>query len=277
MLPSELLLDDLLPQGPAWQVNRPPSEDVRTLRVSGHFTSIEDMVWVRPDLSSEVTSTVSPSQTVSTKAWTRSDVSFEIVHSAFSTDYVYRETFQPGRFAVPLKRMSVEELLTQLATWAEELVAGDRETLAITLEVLEVLQTQLKAQMVPLDRVGANLTLQMPGEIVESNAQFAAGNQCAWTASVADLDGGFEVYARSRETNMRNVGLVGGGGLLMLLLVAGGGLIAWGRTREKKRGGEVEAYIGVEEEGFDEYDVADADYEEWHSEEEYDSDYTYDD
>jgi len=217
-LPTEMLLEGLLPTEVGWEVTRPEQEEAKILHIVRAFPS--------PQSVSDV----------------RSQIAFTSQQSLFGAEYQYAETFVAGQFAADYRTISGEEWKTTLTDWYNHLSAGEEDLGNVIGDIFGTVLGQLRAYATPLSRVPVVITVRLPANIVaqESNAHFVTGDQASWIVSVEDLNQGFVARAIARKGSAGATGKgmpagVTAGGIVLLMGGIAVGIWLWQKKRASDR------------------------------------------
>lgn len=193
LVPQDLLFSNLLPSGPMWYRTDTSTEHSRAISVRGEFNQINEAIWDK-----------------STAQITRSE-------NLFWTDYHYVETFPGGYFAQSNGLENSQEIIDAALKALETCSSGDQTACWST--VWEAVRPLVQSSQGFFSKnLSVELSLILPGRILETNADNYENNTATWNLTGATLDKGLTATASSREYNLLSISILV---LVVAALIAG--------------------------------------------------------
>jgi hypothetical protein len=192
LIPQELLFSSALPDDPAWQRLEETTERRHLITIEGTFTQPADA------------------------SWGNSTVNLREDSKLFFTDYYFSESFSPDQFmslvdievtdnvaliADIVKCVSnPQECLSTLRGCLSDIPACIEQFSGLVKPILNGVQRLLiSTDVYPLKNIPIQLSLTMPGRIIETNAQAKQGDTVVWTLNGEILNNGIDLTATSRQ------------------------------------------------------------------------------
>jgi len=213
LIPAELLFASILPSGEGWQRQDTETGTYKQVSASGTF--------IDPQKAS----------------WANSEIILTRATNLLWTDLEYVQSFSPGAFQAEIDlgdevdAPTLEEMGTQIMQCVQD--PENCPLLDVGLDlgklVLSALADQLSAATVyPLGRVAVNITLEMPGVVVETNATSRSGNTLVWSVAGAGLNEGYTLSVKSRSYHLLPLVIAAA----FVVVIVGG--IAYRQTRKRR-------------------------------------------
>ena len=169
-------------------------------------------------------------------AWGSSELTFHQINSNLLwTDYEFSQSFSPGSLSglFELPEFIKGEGTIDWAEWLTEIgICVAQPEMCDLGEIVVDLGRALLSEVeklgdVPLKGLQFEISLDMPGQLLESNAPQKRGGQVVWLYSGKELSEGTTLIARSRIWNPIPLAI---GGVIILIIV---GVVVWGIYRRR--------------------------------------------
>jgi hypothetical protein len=185
LIPEQLLLGSLVPNTKPWTTEILPLPDGKIVRATGNFHDSAQA------------------------SWRGSTIILRRESGLLTEDMVFEETAQPSPLLIQLVSptdQTGKAPLTgdKLVEWGRQLLSGESSLgqvmgQAADAAVPVVMQELSQAAMIPAKHIGVQMTIDMPGKIVESNATIQAGSRASWTLSGEEVQRGLRIFVRARR------------------------------------------------------------------------------
>jgi len=224
LIPQDFLFSNALPKSDLWNREEETFERRHLITLEGQFLSPQDA------------------------SWNNSTIELEIIPSLFWTDYFYSESFQEGEF---LKTLDIDtednrNLLTQLT----ECLIDPNQCLSLIVyclsdlssckdlfsdllkPVLNGLQNLIvSSKIFPIQNIPIQMSLELPGMILDSNAESHKGRIAYWSSNGELMNQGFTLTAKSRELKLIPILIV----IFILLALIAGFVVLFLRKKKKQK------------------------------------------